>query len=51
MYIKNQFEAFANGARRTVQSAVMQPVAAGLTADNIEAVAHYYQSVPETSQP
>ena len=51
MYIKNQFESFANGARQTVRSAVMQPVVAGLTADNIAAVAHYYESVPETSKP
>jgi len=51
MYIKNQFEAFASGARQTVQSAVMQPVVTGLTDDDIEAVAHYYESVPETSQP
>jgi cytochrome c553 len=29
----------------------MQPVVAGLAADDIEAVAHYYESVPETSQP
>ncbi len=51
MYIKNQFEAFASGTRQTVRSAVMQPVVAGLTDDDIEAVAHYYESVPETSQP
>jgi len=51
MYIKNQFEAFASGARQTVQSALMQPVVAGLTADDVEAVAHYYESVPDTSQP
>jgi cytochrome c553 len=51
MYVKNQFEAFASGARQTVQSALMQPVVAGLTADDVEAVAHYYESVPDTSQP
>ena len=45
MYIKSQFEAFANGTRQTVQSAIMQPVVAGLTDDDIEAVAHYYNSV------
>jgi cytochrome c553 len=45
MYIKSQFEAFANGTRQTVQSAVMQPVVAGLTDDDIEAVAHYFESV------
>jgi cytochrome c553 len=51
MYIKNQFEAFASGARQTVQSALMQSVVAGLTADDIAAVAHFYESVSETSQP
>ena len=45
MYIKSQFESFANGARQTVQSAIMQPVVAGLTDDDIEAVAHYFDSV------
>ena len=45
MYMKSQFEAFANGTRQTVQSSVMQPVVAGLEADDIEAVAHYYESV------
>jgi cytochrome c553 len=45
MYIESQFRAFANGSRQTVQSAVMQPVVAGLTANNIKAVAHYYESV------
>jgi cytochrome c553 len=47
MYIKSQIESFANGARRTVQSAIMQPVVAGLMDDDIEAVAHYYESVQE----
>ena len=45
MYIKSQIEAFANGARQTVQSAIMQPVVAGLTDGAIEALAHYYNSV------
>ena len=49
MYIKSQFAAFASGARQTVQSAVMQPVVAGLTGDDIEAVAHYYESAQEPS--
>jgi cytochrome c553 len=47
MYIESQFRAFANGSRQTVQSAVMQPVVAGLTANNIKAVAHYYESVSD----
>ena len=51
MYIKNQFEAFANGTRQTILSAAMQPVVSGLTDDDIEAVAYYYESVQEALQP
>ena len=47
MYIESQFKSFANGARQTVQSAIMQPIVAGLTDVDIEAVAHYYESVQE----
>jgi cytochrome c553 len=47
MYIEIQFRAFANGSRQTVQSAVMQPVVAGLTDNDIKAVAHYYESVSD----
>ena len=45
LYMKSQFAAFASGTRQTVQPAIMQPVVAGLTDDDIEAVAHYYESV------
>ena len=45
MYIENEFKAFASGSRQTVQSAVMHPVVAGLTDDDVKAVAHYYESV------
>ena len=45
MYIKSQFEAFRNGTRQTAMSAIMQPVVAGLTAGDIEAISHYYPSV------
>ena len=47
MYTKSQFAAFASGTRQTVQSAIMQPVVAGLTDDDIEAVAHYFDSVQD----
>jgi cytochrome c553 len=47
MYIQNQLKAFANGSRQTIQSAAMQPVATGLTTDDIKAVAYYYQSVSD----
>ena len=49
MYFKSQIEAFANGARQTVQSAIMQPVVAGLTDDDIEAVAHFFEAVQKQS--
>jgi cytochrome c553 len=48
MYIQSQFQAFASGSRQTAQSALMQPVVAGLTDDDIKAVAHYYEAVSET---
>ena len=47
MYIESQFKAFASGSRQTDHSAPMQPVAVGLTDDDIKAVAHYYESVSE----
>jgi len=46
-YIESQFNAFASGSRQTDHSAPMRPVAAGLTHDDIKAVAHYYESVSE----
>jgi len=48
MYIESQFKAFASGSRQTDHSAPMQPVAAGLTDDDIKEVAHYYESVSES---
>jgi len=51
MYIESQFKAFASGSRQTVQSASMQPVVAGLTDDDIKAVAHYFESVSEPPGP
>jgi cytochrome c553 len=48
MYIESQFGAFASGSRQTVQAALMQPVVAGLTGDDIKAVAHYYELVSES---
>jgi len=46
-YIESQFKAFASGSRQTEHSAPMQPVATGLTDDDIKAAAHYYESVSE----
>lgn len=50
LYIENQFEAFAGGARQTVQSAAMQPIVTGLTDEDVSAVAHYYSLIAETRQ-
>ncbi len=47
-YIKRQFEAFASSNRQTKEAAVMLPVVSGLTAEDIEAVAHYYESVQKS---
>jgi cytochrome c553 len=46
-YIESQFRAFASGSRQTDHSAPMQPVAAGLSDDDIKAVAHFYESLCE----
>ena len=51
MYIESQFKAFASGSRQTVQSTSMKPAVAGLTDDDIKAVAHYYESVSEPLRP
>jgi cytochrome c553 len=47
IYIESQFNAFASGARQTAQSASMQHVVDGMTANDIKAVAHYFESVSE----
>lgn len=47
-YIKRQFEAFSNSARQTQETAVMLPVVSGLSAEDIEAVAQYYESVQKS---
>ena len=49
MYIESQFKAFASGSRQTDHSAPMQPVAAGLTDDDIKAAAHYYETLSVTN--
>lgn len=45
LYIKRQFEAFSDGSRQTVGAATMRPAVVGLNADEVDAVAHYYESV------
>jgi hypothetical protein len=51
MYLKSQFAAFANGTRQTVAAATMQPVVAGMKADDMDAVAHFFESVQQTVKP
>jgi cytochrome c553 len=48
-YIESQFKAFASGSRQTEHSAPMQPVATGLTDNDIKAAAHYYESLSVTN--
>ncbi len=51
IYIQQQFVAYADGTRQTEQAAVMQPVAAGLSGDDVEAVAHYYEQLIRLEDP
>jgi cytochrome c553 len=44
-YIKAQLEAFASGTRRNDTSLQMRNIARGMTADEIDAAAHYYASL------
>ena len=45
IYIRQQFTAYARKTRRTARAAIMQPVVTGLSGDEIDAVAHYYQQL------
>lgn len=45
LYIRQQFTAYAEMTRQTEQAEIMQSVAAELTGDEIEAVAHYYEQL------
>jgi cytochrome c553 len=47
-YLGQQLRHFASGAR---QNALMQPIAKGLSDDEIDAVAQYYASLPTVSFP
>ena len=51
LYIRQQFAAYADGTRQTEQAVVMQPVAAGLSGDDVEAVAHYYEQLIRVDGP
>ena len=51
IYIQRQFTAYADQSRQTAQAEVMQPVAAGLSAEEIAAVAHYYEQLIQVGNP
>ena len=51
LYIQQQFKAYADTTRQTPQAEVMQSVAAELSADEIEAIAYYYQQLIQVDKP
>lgn len=51
IYIQQQFTAYANKTRQTAQAAIIQPVVSGLSGDEIEAVAYYYQQLIQLDEP
>lgn len=51
LYIQQQFKAYARETRQTAQAAIMLPVVTGLTGDEIEAVAYYYQQLVHPEKP
>ena len=51
LYIRQQFTAYADGTRQTAQAEIMQPVAAELSDDEIEAIAHYYGQLIQVAEP
>ncbi len=50
-YIQQQFTAYASKTRLTAQAEVMQSVVAELSADEIEAIAYYYQQLIQVDKP
>ena len=51
IYIQQQFTTYADETRQTAQAEIMQPVAAGLSAEEIEAIAYYYQELVHQEKP
>lgn len=51
LYIQQQFAAYADKTRQTSQAVIMQPVVTGLSGEEIEAVAYYYQQLAHTTNP
>ncbi len=51
IYIQRQFTVYADKTRKTAQAETMQPVAAGLSSDEIEAIGYYYQQLIDVDGP
>lgn len=51
IYIRQQFTVYADKTRKSNQAEIMQPVAVGLSSDEIEAIGHYYQQLIDVDQP
>lgn len=51
LYIQQQLKAYADGSRQSEQAEIMQPVGAGLSAEDIEAVANYYENLIRADGP
>ncbi len=51
IYIRQQFTAYADKTRKTAQAEVMQPVAAAMSGDEIEAIGYYYQQLIDVDRP
>lgn len=48
LYVRRQLAEYAANARRTEQAEIMQPIAAGLSDEEMKAVAHYYERLIRT---
>ncbi len=51
LYVRQQFTAYADEARQTAQAEIMQPVVAGMSGDEIEAIAYYYEQLIQVDKP
>ncbi len=51
IYIQQQFTAYAKKTRQTAQAAIMQPIVTGLSGDEIDAVAYYFQQLVHRYKP
>ena len=51
VYIRQQLTAYANKTRQTDQAEIMRPVVAGLSGDEIEAIAYYYEQLIDLNNP